>query len=212
MKRYVRMISLTLALLLSVLVMSGGAGAESAEVNISGTLRASSLADGAAVRLIGDTTLILDAPKTVTSISGEYKLSLRGAETFTIKNPAGPAVDVGSLLIRGSVAAEGEYGLRAEGVGAFLDALGRFAPRPAYGPDFAARVYKISRDAQGNRLMLVIAEKENHTDFVITNNGNPPKGEIAESGGLLSLRRSVEETGGTMTVQSQPVFSLTIKL
>ena len=68
------------------------------------------------------------------------------------------------------------------------------------------------KHAQGNRLMLVIAEKENHTDFVITNNGNPPKGEIAESGGLLSLRRSVEETGGTMTVQSQPVFSLTFKL
>ena len=115
MKRYIRLISLTLVLLLTLLVMGGSAGAESAEVNISGTLRASSLADGAALRLIGDTTLILDAPKTVTSISGEYKLSLRGAETFTIKNPAGPAVDVGSLLIRGSVAAEGEYGLRAEG-------------------------------------------------------------------------------------------------
>ena len=43
-------------------------------------------------------------------------------------------------------------GLKTEGVGEFLDALARFAPRPQYGPDFAARVYKISRDAQGNRL------------------------------------------------------------
>ena len=43
-------------------------------------------------------------------------------------------------------------GLKTEGVGEFLDALEQYAPCPAYGPDFAARVYKISRDAQGNRL------------------------------------------------------------
>ena len=43
-------------------------------------------------------------------------------------------------------------GLRTEGVDALLDALARFAPRPVYGDDFAARVYKISRDTQGNRL------------------------------------------------------------
>ena len=43
-------------------------------------------------------------------------------------------------------------GLKTDGVGDFLDALARFAPRPRYGEDFSARVYKISRDAQGNRL------------------------------------------------------------
>ena len=43
-------------------------------------------------------------------------------------------------------------GLKTEGVGEFLEALERCAPRPEYGPDFSARVYKISRDAQGNRL------------------------------------------------------------
>ena len=43
-------------------------------------------------------------------------------------------------------------GLRTEGVRELLDALKQYAPRPEYGPDFAARVYKISRDAQGNRL------------------------------------------------------------
>jgi signal transduction histidine kinase len=56
--------------------------------------------------------------------------------------------------------------------------------------------------------MVTISDKE----IVITNNGKPPKGEIAESGGLLSLRRSAEEAGGTMTVQSQPEFKLTIQL
>ena len=42
--------------------------------------------------------------------------------------------------------------LRAQGVDELLDGLARFAPRPAWGPDFAARVYKISRDSQGARL------------------------------------------------------------
>ena len=63
------------------------------------------------------------------------------------------------------------------------------------------------KHAKGDRLMVTISDKE----IVITNNGKPPKGEIAESGGLLSLRRSVEEAGGTMTVKSQPEFMLTIQ-
>ncbi len=46
----------------------------------------------------------------------------------------------------------------------------------------------------------------------ITNNGKAPKGIVAESGGLLSLRRSVEEVGGRMTVESQPVFVLHLTL
>ncbi len=46
-------------------------------------------------------------------------------------------------------------GLRVEGVTELLDALDRFAPVTEPGPDFAARVYKIARDAQGNRLSFV---------------------------------------------------------
>ena len=64
------------------------------------------------------------------------------------------------------------------------------------------------KHAKGDRLMVTTSDKE----IIITNNGKPPKGEIAESGGLLSLRRSVEEAGGTMTVKSQPEFKLTIQL
>ena len=63
------------------------------------------------------------------------------------------------------------------------------------------------KHAHGDRLNVTLSENE----IVITNNGNPPKGEIAESGGLLSLRRSVEEAGGTMTVQSRSEFRLTIQ-
>ena len=42
--------------------------------------------------------------------------------------------------------------LKNEGVRELLDALERYAPEKSYGEAFAARVYKIGRDAQGNRL------------------------------------------------------------
>ncbi len=43
-------------------------------------------------------------------------------------------------------------GLRLEGVDTLADILDRYAPCPAYPETFAAKVYKISRDPQGNRL------------------------------------------------------------
>ena len=46
----------------------------------------------------------------------------------------------------------------------------------------------------------------------ITNNGRPPRGPVAESGGLLSLRRAVEAAGGQMDLQSVPCFALTLRL
>ena len=42
--------------------------------------------------------------------------------------------------------------LKLEGVEEFLAALERFAPAADYGAEFGARVFKITRDAQGNRL------------------------------------------------------------
>ena len=65
---------------------------------------------------------------------------------------------IGDETLRGLIASRRLFpcffgsGLKTEGVGEFLDALEKYAPCPDYGPDFAARVYKISRDAQGNRL------------------------------------------------------------
>ena len=43
-------------------------------------------------------------------------------------------------------------GLKLEGVRELLEVLNTYAPRPEYAPEFGARVYKISRDPQGNRL------------------------------------------------------------
>ena len=43
-------------------------------------------------------------------------------------------------------------GLKLEGVDRLLEVLDLYAPEPTYPEEFAARVYKISRDPQGNRL------------------------------------------------------------
>ena len=65
---------------------------------------------------------------------------------------------VGTETIRDLVSGRKLYpcffgsGLKTEGVAEFLEALRLYMPEPVYGPEFAARVYKISRDAQGNRL------------------------------------------------------------
>ena len=42
--------------------------------------------------------------------------------------------------------------LKLEGVAEFLRGLEHYAPRPVYGTDFGARIFKISRDGQGTRL------------------------------------------------------------
>ena len=42
--------------------------------------------------------------------------------------------------------------LRLEGVDQLLAGLAQYCPRPSYPADFGARVYKIARDSQGNRL------------------------------------------------------------
>ena len=43
-------------------------------------------------------------------------------------------------------------GLKLQGIDRLLDLLDRYAPIPEYPADFGAKVYKISRDPQGNRL------------------------------------------------------------
>jgi predicted RNA-binding protein with PIN domain len=46
-------------------------------------------------------------------------------------------------------------GLKLDGVEAFLSLLDAYTVQPDYGPEFGAKVFKIARDAQGNRLTYV---------------------------------------------------------
>ena len=59
--------------------------------------------------------------------------------------------------------------------------------------------------------MKLVEEKHTYTVF-FQNDGDRPDGEITEGGGLGSLRKKVEREGGTMMVQSDPEFTLTIAL
>ncbi len=68
------------------------------------------------------------------------------------------------------------------------------------------------RHAGGDLLSVLIAQSETALTASFTNNGSAPKGPIAETGGLATLRKAVEGSGGTMAVQSEPVFLLRISV
>ena len=68
------------------------------------------------------------------------------------------------------------------------------------------------KHAEGDRLDIRLEENEGNLLIRISNNGKPPKGPVTESGGLLSLRRSVEEAKGSMAVESSPAFALILRL
>ena len=66
------------------------------------------------------------------------------------------------------------------------------------------------RYADASELYADFTETESIFTVTVTNNGKQPESEIVEGGGLSTLRRRVERAGGTMTVQSQPKFKLTV--
>lgn len=68
------------------------------------------------------------------------------------------------------------------------------------------------KHAEGDRLYVKLADSDQGLQITITNNGKPPKSPIAESGGLLALRRAAEAAGGSLLIQSVPRFSLTLQL
>lgn len=66
--------------------------------------------------------------------------------------------------------------------------------------------------AGANLLHLTITNANGQISAVYTNNGTQPQQEIIEGGGLTSLRERIERSGGIMTVQSLPFYSLTLTL
>ena len=67
------------------------------------------------------------------------------------------------------------------------------------------------KHAGGDHVTVVFTEKGGRREVVMTNNGAPPEKEIKELGGLLSVRMAAEAAGTEMTLQSSPVFSLTLR-
>jgi two-component sensor histidine kinase len=66
------------------------------------------------------------------------------------------------------------------------------------------------RHAGGSRVFVTFTQDERTARAVITNDGSPPEGTIAEGGGLSTLRARVEKAGGTMEIRSRPFFELTV--
>lgn len=66
------------------------------------------------------------------------------------------------------------------------------------------------RYADATVLFADFTEDEDEASVTVTNNGRVPDGEIAEGGGLSTLRRRTEHAGGIMTVLSSPRFRLTV--
>ena len=77
--------------------------------------------------------------------------------------------------------------LKLEGVGELMEGLERFAPIPDYGSEFGARVFKITRDSQGNRLTyLKVTGGALRTKEVLRGGGENPWEEKADQLRLYS--------------------------
>lgn len=68
------------------------------------------------------------------------------------------------------------------------------------------------KHAEGDRLEVDMRHTDSLFTFRLRSNGTPPREEVRESGGLLSLRTLVERHHGAMRVAISPDFSITIEL
>ena len=66
------------------------------------------------------------------------------------------------------------------------------------------------RHADARQLWIDVEETETAHVIRYTNDGTVPKGPIAEGGGLGTVRRKIEAAGGTISIEAEPQFVLTI--
>lgn len=67
----------------------------------------------------------------------------------------------------------------------------------------------VCRHTQGNLINIQVRENDDKEfTLIFTNNGDNPKEEIKEGGGLANLRKIVEGAQGTMQIQSLPEYEL----
>ena len=76
----------------------------------------------------------------------------------------------------------------------------------------SAQVGNTLKHTNGTTVTIAVSDKGDSYCIVLTNDGEPPRGEIEPSGGLKNLRRDVENAGGTMEIEQSPDFALRITL
>ena len=96
-----------LGLMLAVAMTAGllPATALAASQEISGTVKASTLADNAEIKLSGTTTLIVDTNKTLKSIKGDHALTISGGTAFNTLtiNSGGHGIETASFAMDGVI-------------------------------------------------------------------------------------------------------------
>jgi len=117
--------------------------------------------------------------------------------------------------------------LTGEGVEEFLECLSSYHPEPVYGPDFGARIYKISRDYKGSRLVWMkitggslsvkdlVNENEKADEIRIYNGEDYVQSREAEAGDICAVKGPAgfaagDAAGAEMcsnTLKSVPVLS-----
>ena len=83
---------------------------------------------------------------------------------------------------------------------------------PVIDQAISTHVINVLRHANGHIAMVHIWEDEKAYAITFTNDGNPPAGEIRETGGLGNLKRQVEALGGRMELSAKPRFQMVLNL
>lgn len=76
----------------------------------------------------------------------------------------------------------------------------------------AESLTNLVRHGQGNELEIISSRREQGWYIILRNNGTIPQVPIQEGGGLSTLRRKVEEVGGSLKVEADTVFQLILWL
>lgn len=107
-------------------------------------------------------------------------------------------------------------GREADQLGIRLEIVGELpeeeALQPVVDQAISAHVINVLQHAEGTVATVRILEGEREYCLTFQNDGNPPEGEIRETGGLANLRKKVEEVGGSMEVSSRPRFEMRLTL
>lgn len=106
--------------------------------------------------------------------------------------------------------------LQAKGIGVTVQIEGRIPENPRIRRILGHAVRECAantvRHAGGDRLEVLLLQKDARLRAELRNNGNAPEKPITEHGGLKSLRQMTEACGGSMKIETAPVFRVILDL
>lgn len=68
------------------------------------------------------------------------------------------------------------------------------------------------KHSKAQNMYIDVKYKMNKYTVIFTNDGIQPTYPITERGGLSNMRKKIERIGGTIKVESIPIFKITIKI